>query len=341
MEENYTDFLESAENVVESVYARHLLEYIRSQNPSPYDLLSYVGNLVRTFFQTEWIKTAAAFIGLFLILGILETIFQKKEISSAVRYILTVTFSILLAGSTNEILAAMQVYMRDFSTFFGTIIPTLGVLAASGGNVTSATANSISLSVFLTATQFLLHTALPYINSLFCGLAVFDAVYGGGKISSLSATVKNFLFGTLGFSTALFGIVISFQNLTAVNTDSISGKTLRLMIAKAIPVVGTTIGETIRIVGGSLYSIKNAVGITAIVFLFGIYLPILIALLGNGFLMNIFVFLCDFFSIPEIKWIFFHLKHTFDFALAAFTCVFMIAILNLGIFMKTMPAMLE
>lgn len=320
---------------IESAYARDLLEYIQTSDAKPWDVISRSTTLLGTFLQANWIKNAAIYFVILLMLSALEGVFRKKAIISALQFIASVLCAISITSSVYTILSAAQTYMRDFSVVFGTWIPTFGTITASGGNVASATVNSALLSVFFSAMQFVMQTLLPYFSALFCGFAILDAIMGNGKIITLATCVKNFLFGALIFLTAIFCIILCFQNLAAVNTDSVFGRTLRLVISRTIPIVGATVGEALRIVSGSMIQIKNTLGISSVLFLLGIFIPVFSSLFCNGYLLQFFSFLCDFFGIAEIKRLFTHLKYALDFTLATFSCIFMIAILNIGIFMRT------
>lgn len=320
---------------LESAYARDLLAYIQTESTSPWDIISRAASLFETFLQADWITTASVYFFFFLFFSALESFFKKRAILHAFQYIVYTLCAVSITASVYTILSAAQTYMHDFSVVFGTWIPTFGTVTASCGNVASATANGVFLSAFFSAMQFLLHTGLPYFYTLFCGFAILDAVMGNGKIITLATAVKNFLFGALIFFTAIFCIILCFQNLAAINTDSVFGRTLRLVVSRTIPIVGATVGEALRIVSGSMIQIKNSLGIAAVLFLLGIFIPVFISLFCNGYLLHFFSFLCDFFGISEIKRLFIHLKHALDFTLATFSCIFMIAILNIGIFMRT------
>lgn len=345
MEQEYTDFFKKATIEMESEYAQRLLLQIETQGTDTETFWNAAASLFRTCFSEgfsipQWGRTAFVFLILSFLFSICESVIRNKGIYAALKYVLQIIFAVSVTLSVHDILSSLMLYMRDITAFFGVLTPTIGILTASGGNIASATTNGILLSIFLTAAQFILQSIIPAVFSLFCGLAILEAVSGNEKIQSLSGIIKNALFGIFSILTAIFFIIISYQNFASVNTDTISGKTLRLLVSNAVPIIGGTIGEALKMVGGTLVSVKNSVGISAVLFLLFMYLPVLLILFGNGLLMNLFIFLCDYFSFPEMKGIILHLKYALDFILAAFSAVIIVGMINIGIFMQSLPTLL-
>ena len=154
----------------------------------------------------------------------------------------------------------------------------------------------------------------------------------------LSQTVKKLFYAAFSIFLTLFFIALGTQSLSASGTDTFSAKALLLLAGNAVPLVGSTIGDALRLVGGSLVTLKNTVGTAAVVFLLAMYLPPLIIVWINGVFMNIIIFLCDYFSLGAAKETFVHIKHALGFILASLTSVFVMGMVNIGIFVGTLPA---
>ncbi len=185
----------------------------------------------------------------------------------------------------------------------------------------------------------LLNNLIPSVCTVFFGIAIVDAANLSSRMTMLSQTVKKIFYAVFSLFLTLFFIALGTQSLTAVGTDTFSAKALRLLAGNAVPIVGSTIGDALRLVGGSLVSLKNTVGSAAVAFLLLMYLPPLIIIWVNGVLINIMIFLCDYFSLGEAKETFIHIKHALGFVLASLTSVFVMGIVNVGIFIGTLPAL--
>ena len=275
-----------------------------------------------------------------LLVNIMKDAFKSNAIHAAIRQVLLLMIAAALLIPIYTLLQDVQTYMNDLSLFLGVLTPTIGVLAASGGNVAFASSTGTMLSVFLSITQLLINRIIPAVIMLFFGFAMMDAFSGEKRMLSLSKFVRNTLFGAFSIFTSVFFILIGCQRITAANTDTVSARTLRLLVSNAVPIVGGTIGDALKLVGGGLVTVKNAVGTTAVVFLIAMYLPAVLITWGSGVFLNLLRILCEYFGFSEVEDLLAHLKCAIDFSIAGFTFVFVVGIVNIGIFMSILPVVI-
>ena len=76
----------------------------------------------------------------------------------------------------------------------------------------------------------------------------------------------------------LFTTVISTQTLLASKADTITTKTAKLLAMQVIPVVGSTVGESLRTAGASIEYLRSNVGVALIVILILAILPTIITI---------------------------------------------------------------
>ena len=288
----------------------------------------------------EWTGTAVFFILLLIVFESVKSLFKSKGICDAIGYVLHLAMASSIILSVSTLVLEIVGYMQEASAFLGILLPTLGTLLAAGGNIAGAKVQSISLSVALSATQIIINKLVPSVSLMFFGIAIVDSANLSGRMTMLSQTVKKVFYAAFSIFLTLFFIALGTQSLSAAGTDSFSAKALRLFAANAVPIVGSTIGDALRLVGGSLVSVKNTVGSAAVVFLLAMYLPPLAVIFANGVIMNIIIFLCDYFSLGTVKETFIHIKHALGFVLASLTSVFVMGIVNVGVFMGTFPVIL-
>lgn len=343
MENTYSGFIENAKRDLHNEYAHRLIEIIERGTDNG-SLLENVKQMFKSgfgeiFTLPEWTSGAIWFVIALILLSVFENSFKSKGVYTSVCYVtrLSLTAAVMLPISST--LSEACTYMQEISTFIGVLTPTVGVITAAGGNVATAKVTNFFLTVFLSAFQIILNKIVPTVCAVFFGFAIIDAAGTDSKMLTLSNTARNVLFGAFSILTTVFFILLNTQSLAASSAENFSAKTLRLVIGSAVPIVGGTIGDALKLVGGSLVSVKSTVGVAAVVFLLLMYLPLLVILWGNGILMNVFMFLCDYFAISSAKGVFIHMKYILDFVLAAFTSLFIIGIVNIGVFMKTSPAL--
>ena len=341
MEDTYSDFIRRAQSSVNSAYAKELLAQIKDKNFASDALLALTDLNFGSVLQFPvWIKSVGIVLCVMLLTNIIQDVFKNAAVYAAIRQVLLMIMAVSLLLPIYTLLQDAQTYMNDLSLFLGVLTPTIGVVAASGGNVAFASSTSTLLSVFLSITQILLNKIIPIVTTLFLGFAVIDTFLGEKKMLPLSKFVRNTLFGAFSIFVSVFFILIGCQSITAANTDTVSARTLRLLVSNAVPIVGGTIGDALKLVGGGLVTVKNAVGMTAAVFLIAMYLPAVLLTWGSGVFLNLLGILCEYFGFSEVEDLLTHLKCAIDFSIAGFTCIFVVGIVNIGIFMSILPVVI-
>ncbi|MBR5539341.1 MAG: hypothetical protein IKU61_05520, partial [Clostridia bacterium] len=262
-------------------------------------------------------------------------------IFTALNYFLKFFSASYILLSARETIAQVGVYIKETSVFLGIISPVFGSLLATGGNIALAKTFSVFTTVFLSVLQIVLLSVIPYIITLFFGIALMEVSSGNGKMTVLSQTLKNIGYTAFSIFTTLYVVLLSTQSLSSSGTDGFSARTVRLFVGNAVPIVGGALGEALKLVGGGFITIKNSIGNAAVLFLIFSYLPPLIILWLNGILLNVFLFLCDYLLLADVKSVFVHIKYAFNFVFAAYTSIFVIGIINIGIFMGGAPAILS
>lgn len=344
MENTLKEFFYSAEESAVSEYAKRLLDVIENKADNG-TLLNEIWDALKKalgslFALPEWTFSVTAILLIVLGFEIVKDTFKAKAICSALGYCIKLLLASTVLLSVGEIIDGVSVYMQDTVTFLGALAPTVGTLLAAGGNVTAAKTVSVFMTVLLSAFQILLHKAVPLISTVFFGIALTDAASGGSRMALLSQTVKNICYTAFSVFTALYIILLGTQSLAASGTDSFSSRTIKLLVGNTVPIVGGTLGDALKLVGGGFIAVKNNVGTAAVLFLIFMYLPPLIILWLCGIIMNVFLFFCDYFSLQDVKGVFLHVKYALNFVLAAYTSVFVMGMVNIGIFMGCVPAII-
>ncbi len=184
-------------------------------------------------------------------------------------------------------------YFERLSSLMLGIIPTLGVIYAMGGNVTTALVNNSSLYLMLSFCEsFCALTFLP-VSSLCTAFSLSSAIAPALNLRSLSSAIKKCYTFVIGIVMTVLLFSLSSQTVLSASADSISARAAKLVAANIIPIVGGSVGETLRTLASSVSYLKNVSGIGAIALIVILVLPTLISLLLYRFVLIISVSLAD------------------------------------------------
>lgn len=283
------------------------------------------------------LKSVATIIGLLVMCSILNML--KNSIQSV-----TTERIITLVSSAAIILVVLQIsraplqramlMLEEIKIFTNTITPVMCSMYAMGGNVSSALVQNYGLIVFLSILQNICIISLETILGVCMGLTVASSFIDESNILPLSNAIKKAFTFFVGMIMLIFTTVISTQTLLASKADTLSAKTAKMLATQIIPVVGGTIGETLRTAGASIEYLRSNVGVILIIILLLIILPtfISISLYRLGFMIsNAFAGLlgCD----REGR-ILFEISSIYGYVLAIITICGVVLLLLITIFAK-------
>ena len=198
----------------------------------------------------------------------------KRIIELASSSVLVLT---LMELSKEPLSRATQLF-DNIALFVNTVSPVICGMYAMGGNVSSAIVHNYGLIVFLSITENICAIAVEIIISCCLALTLASAFLDNTKLSSLSSGIKGLFTFFIGFLTLIFTTVISSQSLLASKGDSLSAKTAKLLSVQIIPLVGNTIGESLKTAGASIEYLRSNVGIALVVTFILLVLPTIISI---------------------------------------------------------------
>ncbi|MBQ9978674.1 MAG: hypothetical protein IJP20_02645 [Clostridia bacterium] len=166
----------------------------------------------------------------------------------------------------------------SITIFVNTVSPLICGMYAMGGNVNSAIVNNYALIVFLSMLENVLIIALESIIGICTALALVSSIIHDQSLNTISNTIKRAFTAFIGFAMLIFTTVVSTQNLLAARADTLSTKAAKMLAANMIPLVGGTVGESLRTAGASIEYLRSGVGIVLLVALLLLVLPTLISI---------------------------------------------------------------
>jgi len=160
-----------------------------------------------------------------------------------------------------------------------TVIPVIGVLLAMGGNVGTAVVANGGLMLFFELVENLCIATLPAVVGICVAVAVAGCFWGGANLRGIGNFIKKIYTFFLSFIMLLLTFSLSVQTSLTAGADSVAMKSAKMLAGRAIPVVGGSVGETLRTVAASVSYLRTTAGTAAIVVVALLLLPTLVTVI--------------------------------------------------------------
>ena len=109
-------------------------------------------------------------------------------------------------------------------------------------------------------------------------LAVASAFMPNVNLKPLSDAIKRTFTFFVGLVMLIFSTVLSTQTLLASKADSLGAKTVKLFTGQIIPLVGGTVGDSLRTAGASIEYLRSTVGVGIIIVFLLLVLPTILSI---------------------------------------------------------------
>jgi hypothetical protein len=109
---------------------------------------------------------------------------------------------------------------------------------------------------------------------------------GEGSLSGIVGSIKHTLTFIFGLCGTLLMASLASQHVIAAAGDNAGARAVKFLAGNMIPVVGSTVGDTLRTLAASVKLLRSTVGIAGILTLALLLLPFLIELLLTRLALN-------------------------------------------------------
>ena len=184
-----------------------------------------------------------------------------------------------LLSLTVDTIEAVTAFLERLTVLANGMIPVMGALLAMGGNVGTAVVTNSGMMMVLTVVENLCAATLAPVVGICVAVAVVGMLFGGTDLRGAVNFVKKLYTFFLGLVMTVLTFTLSVQTALAAGADNVAMKSAKLLAGRAIPVVGGSVGETLRTVAGSVGYLKTTVGVAGIVVLALLLLPPLVTVL--------------------------------------------------------------
>ena len=152
-------------------------------------------------------------------------------------------------------------FIAEVSNFSMSLFPILSGVSLLSGNLNEALVTGSGMILFVSICEKVMcEVLIPTVKimSALCLCSSFDSF--AVDLSGVVKFLKGFFSTVLGFCMMIFGSVLSYQTIVASAKDTIGVKTIKFTVGTAIPVVGASVAEALRTIGGALSLLKSTVG---------------------------------------------------------------------------------
>lgn len=247
-------------------------------------------------------------------------------------------FASVLSVSPEYFLRVDEFFDR-ISIIMNGMIPAISVIYAMGGNVSTALGSSSMLYIFLAFCEEVLRASVLPIAAVLTAFSMCSSISSTTKLAGLSTAVKKCYTFVLGFIMTLLIAILSSQTLLTSASDTVSARAAKLVASNVIPVIGSSVGDTVRTVSSSVGYIKSVCGIGGIIFILLLLLPLLIRLLLTR---GVFIFaasVADLVGCEGESKLLMELGSVFGILLAVVTMCSVMFILAITIFLRCSVAL--
>lgn len=256
-----------------------------------------------------------------------------SNFKSAVSYgsaVCTATAAVAL--QLPRIIAAGEFFQR-ICIVMNSMIPVMTALYLSGGNTAGAAVASSSLLIQINLIELCATAVVLPAVSACMALTLADTLRTGeGSLSGIVGSIKHTLTFIFGLCSTLLMASLSAQNILAAAGDNAGARAVKFVAGNMIPVVGSTVGETLRTLATSVKLLRSTVGVAGIIAVALLLLPFIIGLFLTRFALNSAAAVGEILGCKSIVKLYRELASLYGFIIAAAAMASLLCVLSLTLF---------
>lgn len=228
------------------------------------------------------LRLLAQIVGLLVlsaVFGTFRTSVKSEALSRAVGYCTTCAIFAAIMDIQYRTLCGIEEFFGKLNTLMLSMIPVTGAVYAMGGNVSTAATGSSTLYAFLAVSENICSATVVPVGCVCTALALCQTLSGAVNLKGISGVIKKTYTFLLGMIMTVLVSVLGAQTAISSAADSTAARAAKIVTSSVIPVVGGSVGDTLRTVGAGMQYMRSVVGITGIIFILLLLLPTLINLL--------------------------------------------------------------
>ena len=226
--------------------------------------------------------TFCTLVGIALVAAVFGSVRQSlfsRGLSDALGLAVNSAAAVAAVGVQYGRFAAVRSYFESLRLIMSSLLPLMGVLYTMGGNSGGAVLNNSTVLLWLELINLLATAFIIPAASVMTALARAGAFLPGIRLSGISGSIGKALGTLLGLCAVLLGTALGAQSVITASGDRLGFKTAKFVAGSFIPVVGSTVGESLNTLAASVSMLRGTVGVAGIVVIILLLLPTLLSLL--------------------------------------------------------------
>ena len=244
---------------------------------------SFIGELIEKSLPsaTKLFLRLCVLVLISALFGAVGRSLSSEALSSAVRFCSSTAIMATVIKMQSEQMEQVEQFFSRLTVLMEAMIPVTGSVWAMGGNVSTASVGTSALYVFLTVCEALCAKSILPVCCALTAFALCNTAAPEMGLAGLSSALKKVYAFFLGMvMTVLLASLSATTALTAA-ADSTTARAAKLISANIIPVVGASVGDTLRTIATSVQYLKSIVGISGVAFILILVLPVLTSLIAS------------------------------------------------------------
>lgn len=189
--------------------------------------------------------------------------------------------TLILLSVQEQTVAAIGRCFETMTMLVGSMAPIMAALYAMGGNLQTAVVAEGGMMTFLALLNGVASGSLLPVSGVCTALAVCAAISPHVALGGLLNLVKRCYTFFLGFLMLLLTFTLSLQTTLSAAADNVAMRGAKMLAGSAIPVVGSSIGDTLKTVSSSIGFLKSTVGLGGVLLVVFLVVPPLVSVLWH------------------------------------------------------------
>ena len=233
---------------------------------------------------------------------------------------------------------SIEMFFDSLGSLMRAMIPIGASLWAMGGNIVSASSGSATLYIMLGVSEGLFRTTVTPVCSVMSVLNLCDAMSDGMRTGRMLGAIRKIYSFFLCSVMTLLISCLAAQTALSASADGVAARTARLVSGSFIPILGGSVGETLRTVASGVGYLKSIFGIGGILMIFSLLLPVCISTLLFRVVFLVSGGIADMLGLASEARLLDGLGEVYGTMLAVITSVAVMFVLSLCIFMQSAVA---
>lgn len=279
--------------------------------------------------------TFGILVGIMILSALLHTVAEGSvgNLKKGIAFAIGVSTSAAVVGLQLPRIVAAGEFFGRLAVLMNSLIPIMGVLYVSGGNTMGAAVSSASLLLQINLIELGTTALVIPAVSVCMALTLSDALRTTSpNFSGITASIKRTLAFVYGLCSTLLMASLSAQSVLASAGDSAGARAVKFVAGNMIPVVGGTVGETLRTLAASVKLLRGSVGVAGMIAVALVLLPTLIELFLTRFVFNMSAAIGDLIGCKTEAGLYREIASLYGYIIAAAAMASLLCIFSLTIF---------